>query len=131
MGKKKAVGRPLKALKDLPKNWQKGVMDLAEVGASDVELRGFLDISKQVWYRFLEEDEEFTETIARCARSCQIWWERHGRLNLDCKEFNTQLWFLNMKNRFKGQWADKQEVDLTSKGDKIELVERVIKSLPK
>ena len=126
MAKKSEMGRPKRELSSLPKGWKKGVLDLAEVGASDVEMRGYLNISTDLWYRFIEEEPDFSETVQRCAQSCQIWWERHARLNLDNKTFNTQLWFINMKNRFKDSWADKQEIDHTTNGKEITTVTRQI-----
>lgn len=102
-------GRPKKGLDCLPVGWEDYCIDLASQGASDVELRDYLDISNDLWYRFLKEEPRFSETINRCAQKCQVWWEKNGRLNLASKDFNSTLWYMNMKNRF--GWKDKQEVD--------------------
>jgi len=117
-------GRPKKTLEDLPKDWDKGVFELAEQGASDVELRVYLNISPDLWYRFLKEEPKFSETIKRCSEVCEVWWQKQGRLNLRDKEFSPTLWYMNMKNRF--GWADKKEVDHTTGGEKITQIERVI-----
>ena len=105
---KRKVGRPKKKLDCLPNGWQEGVVELAEQGASDVELRDYLNISDDLWYRFIEEEPEFSLTIKKASRKCRIWWEKSGRLNLDNKDFSPTLWYMNMKNRF--GWADKQEI---------------------
>ena len=112
-----SAGRPKKTLEDLPIDWEKGVLDLAGQGASDVEIRGFLDISQELWYRFIEDEPEFSITIKKARDLCRIWWEKNGRLNLENKDFSATLWYMNMKNRF--GWADKQEIDHTSKHEKI------------
>lgn len=119
-------GRPKKTLDCLPQGWQEHCLGLASEGASDVELRHYLDISNDLWYRFMEEEPIFSETIKRCATSCQVWWEKNGRKNLDSKDFNSTLWYMNMKNRF--GWKDKQEVaqDITSGGEKITEIRRTI-----
>lgn len=114
------VGRPKKTLDDLPDGWKKNCLLLAEQGASDVELRDLLDISTDLWYRFIDEEPQFSETIRKCSQKCEVWWQKKGRLNLENKEFSSTLWYMNMKNRF--GWADKREVDHTTKGDKIESI---------
>lgn len=102
-----AGGRPKKTLKDLPDGWQLEVIRLASIGASDVEIIDYLDISKDLFYRFLKDEAEFSDTIKKAHLKCAVWWEKEGRTNLDGKEFNSTLWYMNMKNRF--GWADKTE----------------------
>jgi len=116
------AGRPKKTLECLPKGWQDEVVALAEVGASDVEIVDYLDISKDLFYRFIEDEPEFSSTIKKAHVKCEVWWQRNGRTNLDGKEFNSTLWYMNMKNRF--GWADKQEVkqDVTSGGKQLQSI---------
>lgn len=104
----KPGGRPKVFAEDLPDGWQAKVLELAEVGASDVELRAELGISRALWDRLLDEDEAFSTTIKRAADLCQAWWERQGRTSLTEKDFSATLWYMNMKNRF--GWRDRQEV---------------------
>lgn len=114
-------GRPKFTLDQFPDGWEKGVIELGSQGASEVEIRDFLDIHNDLFYRLLEEEPHFSETIKKAKTKCQVWWEKNGRVNLDNKEFSYTGWYMNMKNRF--GWKDKQEVnaDVTSKGDKIQL----------
>lgn len=113
------AGRPKETLDRLPDGWQERVLELASQGASDVELRVELGLCIDTFYRFIDDEKEFSETIKRAHDLCQVWWEKNGRVNLDTKEFNSTLWYMNMKNRF--GWADKQEqkVDHTSKGEQV------------
>ena len=112
------TGRPKIQLSDFPKGWQKELIELGRVGASDVEMRGFLNcICHETWTRLIKEEPEFSETIKIASNACQVWWEKNGRLNLHDKDFSATLWYMNMKNRF--GWADKREVDVTSKGDSV------------
>ena len=121
----KVTGRPKITLDSFPKGWEDGIVDLSEVGASEMELRDYLGgICHETWTRLIAEEPVFSEAIKRCRSKCQIWWERQGRLNLSSKDFSATLWYMNMKNRFK--WADKQEIDHTSKGEKITGIDRVI-----
>ena len=57
----------------------------------------------------MEENELFSQTIKKGRLYSQCWWERHARTNLKNTDFQTALWFINMKNRF--GWKDKQETE--------------------
>jgi len=105
------AGRPKKTLECLPDGWQEKTLGLASEGASDVELRGMLDISDDLWYRFIDEEPEFSRTVKKAHNRCEIWWVKNGRMSLREKEFNSTLWYMNMKNRF--GWADRQEQKIT------------------
>lgn len=102
------MARPKKTLKDLPKDWKKRVMNLKKEGGSDVEVRAELGISQDLWERFIKEIEEFSLTIKKGNDLCEAWWESKGRKNLDNRQFNAVLWYMNMKNRF--GWRDKSEI---------------------
>tara|TARA_R100000541_G_scaffold59351_1_gene72962 strand:+ start:1216 stop:1602 length:387 start_codon:yes stop_codon:yes gene_type:complete len=86
----------------------KTVIDLMKEGASQQEVLATLDISNDTFYRWKKENAEFSETIKRGIQLSQAWWEKKGRISLDDRQFNSTLWYMNMKNRFK--WADKQEI---------------------
>jgi hypothetical protein len=111
------AGRPKDTLDRLPEGWKVKVLELASQGASDVEIIDFLDISRDLFYRFLKDESEFSDTIKKAHIKCQLWWEKNARLNLDSKEFNSTLWYMNMKNRF--GWADKQETKNENTGTTI------------
>ena len=98
------MGRPTKYKKEMCET----VIELMREGASQDEVIGHLDISRETFYRWKEENEEFSDSIKRGVRLSQTWWERQGRISLKDREFNYTGWYMNMKNRFR--WADKQEV---------------------
>jgi len=104
------AGRPKKTLEDLPKNWKEKTIELASEGCSDVEIRVELNcISDDLWQRLIKENEEFSLTVKKAHSLCQAWWEKQGRVNLKTKDFQTGLWYANMKNRF--GWRDKNETE--------------------
>jgi hypothetical protein len=101
-------GRPLITLKDLPKDWEKSIIELSKKGASIVELAVELDISRNTLKALTDRDEYFLTTIKKCKRYCEAWWLGKGRTELENKEFSYTGWYMNMKNRF--GWADKKEI---------------------
>lgn len=112
-------GRPKSKL-DLPEGWQDTILELYAVGASDVEIRVLISdwrgtFSEDLWYRWLNDEPDFSQTIKRGRELSRRWWEKEARTSLRDKEFNSVLWYMNMKNRF--GWMDRQ--DHTTKGEKI------------
>ena len=113
----KKIGRPLKTLKDLPKDWKEKVIEIGEQGGSGVEMMDYLNISDYLWYKWLKNEgkdpelEIFSEVVNIAKRKCQVWWERAGRegcyMGGKHNPFNSIVWIFNMKNRF--GWADKIE----------------------
>lgn len=107
--KKNNGGRPKSEL-DLPKGWQKTILDLYQEGASDVEVKAWIysirgTFSNDLWERWMKEEDEFSETIKMGRMLANSWWEKNGRENLKNRDFNYAGWFMNMKNRY--DWADR------------------------
>lgn len=115
-----AGGRPQSTL-DLPDGWYNDILDLYREGASDVEVKALIygwrgSFSNSLWDRWMEDEEEFSQTIKAGKLLSEAWWHKNGRINLKDKEFNYTGWYMQMKNRF--GWRDKQ--DITSDDQKIE-----------
>ena len=64
------------------------VIELMREGASQDEVIGHLDISRETFYRWKEENKEFSDSIKRGKSLSLTWWERQGRLSLKDREFN-------------------------------------------
>ncbi|MCK4786854.1 MAG: hypothetical protein KAV87_24050 [Desulfobacteraceae bacterium] len=109
-------GAPKIGLDVLWDGWQEEIISMYSSGASDVEIRALILIKNEgnvkasynLWERWLEEEEEFCETIKKGRMLSHAWWEQNGRENLKESKFNPTLWYMNMKNRF--GWKDKQEL---------------------
>lgn len=109
--KKTNRGRPKKQLDDLPKGWKEKMLSLASEGASHVEIQveALGCISNDLWYRLIDEEPEFSETVKRCDKLCESWWAKLGRQGANgSADINPTTWIFNMKNRF--GWRDKQEL---------------------
>lgn len=111
---KRPVGRPKKTLDVLPDGWQDIMMTMAQNGASQCEIQNTLDIDDNLWYKFIEREPTFREAFARAKRACKAWWEAQGRQNMKDRDFNNALWAFNMKNRFREDWGDKQDINLNA-----------------
>lgn len=100
------AGRPQIKLSDLPDDWENKIIELSNEGASITEIACFLEISKNTLTALTERNPDFLIAIKRCKLLCETWWEKKGRTEMENKDFNSTLWYMNMRNRF--GWADKQ-----------------------
>lgn len=115
---KKLGGRPPVTLENLPKDWKEKVLLMSAQGMSAVEIRASMCLTgrgktlkfhQNTWDALQTRDEEFLLTIKIGKDLCQAWWEAQGRKSLKAKNFQTGLWYANMKNRF--GWKDKHEIE--------------------
>jgi hypothetical protein len=68
-----------------------------------------LRVGRATLYRWIEENKEFRDTLKDNLEFSEGWWMNQGRINLYNKDFNSTLFYMNMKNRF--GWSDKQETN--------------------
>lgn len=103
------------------------ILELMAEGASKIEVCAALDICYDTlldWSnpRGPRFHKEFSESLKKGSLLSQVWWEKQGRENLKETKFNYTGWFMNVKNRFRNSpepWKDKNETDITSKGEAI------------
>lgn len=98
-------GRPTDYTPDLCEK----VIPLLKEGMSIEELGLELDVGYSTIYAWMERHPKFKEAINTGREYAQGWWMKQGRENVKTKEFNSTLWYMNMKNRFK--WKDKHDDD--------------------
>lgn len=133
-------GRPPYTLFDLPEKWKHLALEIYENGGSDVEVRKAIAIppsrvmSPDLWDRFMEEEIEFSETVKEGRQLSQIWWESKGRTATfgGVEGFVPVSYIFNMKNRFKNDWRDKQDLNLGGQSEnpvvtRGELVVKLVK----
>lgn len=108
------MARPKKKTDEFGNEWKEKILAMAEVGASDVEIRGQVlgGICHETWARLIDEDKEFSETIKKAKVLCEAWWQSKGRTELENQKFSYTGWYMNMKNRF--GWRDKVEQNINA-----------------
>lgn len=125
-GKKNLGGRPLKTLAELPKNWESEVLELYSECATDAMIRGYLNISNDLWYRWMNEgskdesSQRFSEVIKRGKQLARAEFDLRVQKKLfdpDFKNWPGIIW--HSRNR---GWTDQHETR-----EKPEVKEIVIK----
>lgn len=104
------VGRPT----DYTPEIHEKVIKLMRKGASIEEVAYRLCVTKQTIYRWKEKYPEFCNAITAGRDFSEGWWMIKGRKNLHCKDFNTALYQINMRNRF-GWDKNEHKFDVTVK----------------
>ena len=111
MAEDKKRGRPKKGFSPWD-GWKGEILDLYAEGASDVEIKALIikrtagSLSKDLWHRWLEEEEDFSVTIQEGRLLCQVWWERLGRQYVvtdgmsESRRIQPAIYQIHMRNRF-------------------------------
>lgn len=82
------------------------MFELSTEGASAVEVRVKLGISRTLWYRLIDEEQDFKDAVDQARDLSYAWWVKFGRENLRSRMFQGVIYLANMRNRF--NW-DKDE----------------------
>ncbi len=96
-------------------------------GQSIVEIAVELGVCRDTIYEWAKVYPDFSDALTRGREISQAWWEKKGRKNLfdtetydgntkqsKSRKFNDRLWSKNVSCRFRKDWTDKTEVDLTA-----------------
>lgn len=91
------------------------VIEIGKTGASKAEMAVELGISRASFDNYEKEFPEFLEAVREAITYSQVWWEKNGRIATfgAMPNFNATTYIFNMKNRFKDDWRDKVEQEVT------------------
>ena len=106
---KKTAGRPSK----YNPAFCERVIELAKEGAGWAEYAADFGVDRASLYRWAEENEDFAQALTRAKVLEQAWFEREGRLNLRNREFNANLWGKSVSARFRDDYTERKETQLT------------------
>jgi len=108
MAEKRKVGRPDHYK---PEMCERLIVLMSE-GASKLEVAAQLGLpNRETISEYAEKYPEFGDALKQGMLYSEAWWMTEGRYNIRNKEFNSTLWYMNMKNRF--GWRDKTENQTT------------------
>lgn len=122
------AGRPTK----FKREYHKQILDLFKEGCSISEIALTLDINRSTIYYWRDNNiDGFSTTYKKGIEYSQGWWEKQGRdgqwASNDpmARKLNPAIWFMNMKNRFREDWADKpQQVESEVKSEVFEMLDK-------
>jgi Helix-turn-helix domain of resolvase len=91
------------------------VIELARDGASKAEIALDMNIAYSTFDVWQNDIPEFSEAVKAAERISQGWWEKKGRISTfgGVDGFNATSYIFNMKNRFKQDWREKVEQEVS------------------
>lgn len=117
------IGRPKKTLNDLPEGWEIRLREMGQEGMLDIDAIVYLGIGKQLFYEWVETNEDFSNAVQEMRDLSHTWWSsipRKGFKDGKSKDVNSNLWHLVMRNKFKDEWNTEKKVDITTGGEKLD-----------
>ena len=88
-------------------------VELGKQGFSVAEIAAHFEVDKASLYRWQEENPDFALSMSRAKSFEQAWFEREARLNMKNREFNTNLWYRSASSRFRDDYTERKETQLT------------------
>jgi hypothetical protein len=119
---KRRPGRP-KAETTITPMWREVILEAGREGHHISHFLIELGISYETHYQLIKRNPEYSETVKEYNKLCEDWYFNKARESLEKGEsnkFNQRLWTVIMKNKFRDNWHDEKQLDITSGGEKIQ-----------
>jgi hypothetical protein len=119
---KRGRGRP-KAETTITPMWKEIILEAGRNGHHITKFLIDLGISYETHYQLIKRNVDYSETIKEYNKLCEQWWFSKAQESVEKGEsnrFNQRLWTVIMKNKFRDNWHDEKQVDITSGGEKIQ-----------
>ena len=111
-----------------PENWKDVLIEIGRGGGNRIDMMLELNVNKETFTRLMDRSPEFMETVNTALSYSEQWWVNIAKqewIKGNSKSINSNHWSLIMRNMFKDNWSDRKDVDITTKGDKIDGVKTI------
>jgi hypothetical protein len=119
---KRGVGRP-RVETYIDPMWKEIILDSGREGKHLTDFLIKLGFSYETHYELIKRNKQYSETIKEYNKLCEQWWYNKAYESIvkgESNRFNQRLWTIIMKNKFRDNWTDEKQVDITTGGDKIQ-----------
>jgi hypothetical protein len=125
---KRGKGRPRKTIEALvhrgiiPNTWKEDILQMGRDGKNKLHFANHLGITRDLMYRLMDRDQDFSGTIHLALEYSQQWWVdkiRDGFENDKSSKMNAQLWKYYVSNVYRNDWKTEQQIDITTGGEKL------------
>jgi len=118
---KRGPGRP-RVETYLDPAWAEIMIESGREGKHITDFLIKLGISWETHYELLKRNKKYSETFKVYNKFCEDWWVNKAYESVatgQSNKFNQRLFMMIMKNKFKENWRDEKQLDVTTQGEKI------------
>lgn len=83
-------------------------------GYSTKAFAGHIGVSLSTVYKWMDEHEEFSESVKAAQAAGAMWWEKTLRQVASTGDGNASAAIFGVKNRSQEEWKDKHDFDHSS-----------------
>ena len=119
--KKRGVGRPRVETYFNPE-WKSIILESGKDGKHITDFLIKLGISYDTHYELLKRNKVYADAIKEYNKLCEQWWYERAYEAVakgESNKFNQRLWLQIVKNKFRDNWKDEKQLDVTTQGEKL------------
>ena len=118
---KRKPGRP-RVETYLNPEWYTIIIDSGREGRHITDFLIKLGISWDTHYELIKRNVVYADAIKEYNKLCEQWWYDRAHEAVatgNSNKFNQRLWLQIVKNKFRENWKDEKQIDVTTQGDKV------------
>ena len=118
---KRKPGRP-RVETYLNPEWYTIIIDSGREGRHITDFLIKLGISWDTHYELIKRNVVYADSIKEYNKLCEQWWYDRAHEAVasgNSNKFNQRLWLQIVKNKFRENWKDEKQIDVTTQGDKV------------
>jgi hypothetical protein len=119
--KSRGRGRP-RLETTMPPQWYEIIVESGRDGKHITDFLIKLGISWEGHYELLKRNKKYSEAFKEYNKLCEQWWYDRAHEAVQSgqsNKFNQRLWLQIVKNKFRDNWRDEKQLDVTTQGESI------------
>jgi hypothetical protein len=86
------------------------VIELGREGKSLAQMASHFDVTRPTILEWADQHPEFSTALERARVHAQNWWENQAQAGMHAKVFNSKVWEVSVRARFRDDYTERKEV---------------------